>query len=67
MENVYDNKIRIEFDVGSYNRNLIDFLTMLEISNRSTASEDDIKQLSDEITSNWRIKNKNRFLDENSN
>lgn len=60
------DKILLEFDVGEYNKDLIDLLTMIEISNKSKASEKDIKNLSDEITNNWWEKNKKRFIDENN-
>jgi hypothetical protein len=59
------DKVVLEFEVGKLNQNLIDLLTMMEIANKSRASDEDIKNLSDEITADWWNKNKNRLLDEN--
>ena len=61
-----NNKIIIEFDVGEYNKDLIDLLTMIEITNKSEASEEQINKLAHEIKSNWWKKNKNRFIDEDN-
>jgi len=60
-----DNKIVVEFDVGEYDKDVMDFLTMKEISRKSKASEDDIQNLAREISSNWWKKNKDRLLNEN--
>jgi hypothetical protein len=57
-----NNKVILEFEIGEYNENLIDFLELLEISNKSCATEKDIKAISEEIKENWWEKNKNRFL-----
>ncbi len=60
-----DNKVILEFEVGNVSQNLIDLLSMMEITNKSQASDEDINQLADEITSGWWEKNKNRLLNEN--
>lgn len=60
------NKVILEFDVGNYNKNLVDLLTMIEIANKSQASEEDIENLANEIKSNWWKKNKSKFIDENN-
>ncbi len=59
-------KILVEFDIGEYNPALIDFLTMLDITSKSKATDEDIKTLSSEISSNWWAENKQRLLDESS-
>lgn len=61
------DKIVLEFEVGNYNKDLIDLLTMIEISNKSKASEKDIYNLSEEITENWWKKNKKRFINDETN
>ncbi len=67
ITSIKDKTIRIEFEIGNYNKDLIDLLTMMEISNKSKASESDIKKLSDDISAEWWSKNKSRLVDENSN
>ena len=67
ITSIKDKTIRIEFEIGNYNKDLIDLLTMMEITNKSKASETDIQKLSDDISAGWWSKNKSRFLDENSN
>lgn len=57
-------KITVEFDVGDYNPDIIDFLTLLDITSKSKAADKDIQDLSNEITGNWWAENKNRFLNE---
>ncbi len=59
-----DDKVILEFNIGSYDKNTIDFLTNIELSQKSKATEDDINLLSDEITETWWKANKNRFVDE---
>lgn len=57
-------KITVEFDIGEYNPDIIDFLTLLDITSKSKAADQDIQNLSDEITKNWWAENKNRLLNE---
>jgi hypothetical protein len=57
-------KITVEFDVGEYNPDIIDFLTLLDITSKSKATDQDIQNLSNEITKNWWAENKNRLLNE---
>ena len=59
-----DDKVILEFNIGSYDKNTIDFLTNVELSQKSKATEDDINLLSDEITETWWKANKNRFINE---
>ena len=59
-----DNKVVIEFEIGEYNENLIDFLELLEISNKSCATEKEIEAISEEIKEDWWSKNKHRFLND---
>jgi predicted ThiF/HesA family dinucleotide-utilizing enzyme len=63
--NMVGNKIILEFDIGEYNKDFIDYLTMLEISRKSKATQEDIDNLADEINKDWWQSNKNRFLNEN--
>ncbi len=62
-----DNKIVIEFDVGKYDKNLIDLLTMIEIANKSKATDEEVDQLADEIKRDWWENNKKRFIHEENN
>ena len=59
-------KITIEFDIGEYDPQIIDFLTLLDITSRSKATDKDIENISAEITKNWWVENKDRLLNENS-
>ena len=59
-----DDKVILEFNIGSYDKNTIDFLTNIELSQKSKATEEDISFLADEITETWWKANKNRFIDE---
>lgn len=59
-----DDKVILEFNIGSYDKNTIDFLTNIELSQKSKATEDDINLLSDEITETWWKANKDRFINE---
>ncbi|MCL4321850.1 MAG: hypothetical protein M1478_05280 [Deltaproteobacteria bacterium] len=59
-----DDKVILEFNIGSYDKNTIDFLTNIELSQKSKATEEDINILSEEITETWWKANKNRFINE---
>lgn len=59
-----DQRITVEFDVGEYDPDIIDFLTLLDITSKSKATDEDIQNLSNEITKNWWAENKNRLLNE---
>ncbi|MHB1680989.1 MAG: hypothetical protein ACYCTB_10885 [bacterium] len=59
-----DDKVILEFNIGSYDKNAIDFLTNIELSQKSRATEEDISFLADEITETWWKANKNRLIDE---
>ncbi|MHB8282965.1 MAG: hypothetical protein ACYDDE_09255 [bacterium] len=58
-----DDKVILEFNIGSYDKNTIDFLTNIELSQKSKATEEDISFLSDEITETWWKANKNRLIE----
>ncbi|MCU0286940.1 MAG: hypothetical protein MUF15_11145 [Acidobacteria bacterium] len=62
-----DKKIHIVFDIGEYEPEVIDFLTLLDISSKSKASDDDIEELSEDIKKKWWADNKESFLGESSN
>lgn len=57
-------RITVEFEVGEYDPDIIDFLTLLDITSKSKATDEDIQNLSNEITKNWWAENKNRLLNE---
>lgn len=61
-----NNKVILEFDVGSYNKNIIDFLTVMEIANKSKATQNQIDKLAKKIKSDWWKKNKKRLLNEDN-
>ena len=57
-----NDKIVVEFEIGDYDKDLIDFLELLEISNKSQATEEEIENLSEEIKRDWWNRNKERFI-----
>lgn len=57
-------KITVEFEIGEYNPEIIDFLTLLDITSKSKATDEDVKNISNEITKNWWVENKDRLLNE---
>jgi len=59
---IKDNKVTIEFDIGAYNKDIIDFLTVMEIAGKSKGTDEQIDQLSDEIKKDWWENNKKRLL-----
>lgn len=61
---VQGRKITVEFDVGEYNPDIIDFLTLLDITSKSKAGDRDIQKLSAEIAGNWWSENKDKLLNE---
>jgi hypothetical protein len=60
------NKVILEFDLGDYNKKLIDMLLTMEIANQSKATEDDIRELANDTKKGWWQKNKDRLLNENN-
>jgi hypothetical protein len=59
-------KVTVEFDIGDYNPDIIDFLTLLDITSKSKATDEDIQDLSTEITRNWWAENKHKLLNESN-
>ena len=59
-------KITVEFEIGEYDPQIIDFLTLLDITSRSKATDKDIENISNEISKNWWVENKDRLLNESS-
>jgi len=59
-----DQKITIGFDIGEYDPDVVEFLTLLDITSKSKATDEDIEKLSKEIKRNWWQQNKERLLDE---
>lgn len=55
-------KILVGFDIGEYNPEIIDFLTLLDITSKSKATDEDIHVLSEDINKHWWQENKERFL-----
>ena len=62
---VENGKIRVEFDIGKINKDVLSFLSLLETSNKSQAIEEDIWQLSEDIKASWWNQNKEKFINEN--
>jgi hypothetical protein len=58
------NKIILEFELGEYSKKLVDLISMIEIANKSKATDEDIDKLDTEIKSNWWERNKDRLLNE---
>ena len=56
------NKIILEFELGEYDKNIVDLLTTMEIASKSKATERDIEELSKEIKKNWWRINRDRFI-----
>ncbi len=56
------DKVILEFNIVSHDKNTIDFLTNIELSLKSKATENDINLLSDEIAETWWKTNENRFI-----
>ena len=61
---MHGQKITVEFDIGDYNPDIMDFLTLLDITSKSKAADEDIQNLSNEITGKWWAENKHRLLNE---
>jgi hypothetical protein len=59
-------KITVEFEIGEYDPQIIDFLTLLDITSRSKATDKDIENISNEISKKWWVENKDRLLNESS-
>ncbi len=60
------DKIVVKFDMGEYDKDLLDFLSYYETLKKSKATQEDIDKLSEDIKSDWWNKNKHRFLNENN-
>jgi len=56
------NKIILEFELGEYDKDTVDLLTTMEIASKSKATERDIEELSKEIKKDWWKRNKDRFI-----
>jgi hypothetical protein len=63
---VSGNKVILEFELGEYDKDMVDLLTMMEIASKSKATEREIEELSKEIKKNWWKKNKDRFINNES-
>ena len=57
-------KITVEFDIGDYDPDIMDFLTLLDITSKSKAADEEVQNLSNEITGKWWAENKQRLLNE---
>ncbi len=55
---VSDNKVILEFELGEYDKDIIDLLTMMEIASKSKATEREIEELSKDIKKDWWKRNK---------
>lgn len=61
-----NKKVIVEFEVGEYDSDLMDFLSLVELSAKSRAAEEEIYLISEEIKENWWKKNRYRFIDESN-
>jgi hypothetical protein len=62
ISKVQGNKVHVVFDIGEYDPDVIDYLTFLEITSKSKATDEEIEQLSEDIKQNWWEENKENFL-----
>lgn len=63
---ISENKVIVEFEIGEYDKDLINLLSMIEIGKKSKAKDKDIKILSEKIVSKWWKLNKEKLLNEDS-
>ena len=59
-----DDKVILEFNIGSYDKNTVDFLSAVELLQKSKATEEEINSIAEEITESWWKNNKKKFIDE---
>ena len=64
ISKVEGKRVHLVFDIGEYQPEVIDFLTLLDITSKSKATDKDIEELSEDITQNWWLENKESFLRE---
>ncbi len=67
ISEIEGKRIHMVFDIGEQNPKVIDYLTLLDITSRSKASDKAIEKLSEEIKRNWWEENKESFLGESGN
>ena len=67
IRKIEDSKVHLIFDIGEYNADVIDFLTLLGTTSKSRITDDDVEELAEELKENWWRENKGRFVGENSN
>ena len=67
ISKIEGRKVHLVFDIGEYRPEVIDFLTLLEVTSKSSAADEDIEELSEEIKRNWWKENKKSFLGESGN
>lgn len=64
---ITNNKLLIEMELSEINPDILSYLSALEISSKSRATEDNVYELAHEINQKWWKNNQNRFLNEDSN
>ncbi len=67
ISEIKDKKVHLVFDIGEYNQELINLLTLLDATTKSKATDKDIEELSEEINQKWWQENKESFLGESNN
>ncbi len=67
ISKIENKRIHVVFDVGEYNPAIMDFLTLLDITSKSNATDKEIEELSEEVKQKWWFENKESFLGESSN
>lgn len=60
------NKTILEFELGEFNKKLVDMMITMELAKKSDTSEKDIRELAYDIKRSWWQTNKHRFLNENN-
>jgi len=60
---IVNGEVVIKFKLGEYNKDIVELLRMIEISNKCTATDEEIDNLAKEIKTNWWNENKKRFID----
>jgi hypothetical protein len=62
ISKVQGNKVHVVFDIGEYDPEVIDYLSFLEITSKSKATDEDIEKFSEDLKQNWWEENKENFL-----
>jgi hypothetical protein len=64
ISKIEGQKVHLVFDIGEYHPEVMDFLTLLDVTSKSKATDEDIEALPEEIKRNWWKENKESLLGE---